>query len=264
MSDFLDEDELPELPNDKRVARACLGCLCAGPQDVSDGDWVLLLEDDEGRPVAVGHVGLVFDSTAPPLMMASSALSRAGYVTRMSPAPTAEVIETEGVVAPIVTETTWRQAQTDRAPATPGPRPDRPEHSRYALRGLLVCSRCGRRMQGHVVSRRSGAQRLGYQCTYRNDYPGDESHPKTLFVAEDRVLPEVDRWLAGLTWSAATGATTKELMRRAGHASPGAALRYQHATEDRDQVLAAALADLVPSAGVLPLGPRDGRAMEHS
>ncbi len=79
MSDFLDEDELPELPNDERVARACLGCLSAGPQDVSDGDWVLLLEDDEGRPVAVGHVGLVFDSTAPPLVAASTALSRAGY-----------------------------------------------------------------------------------------------------------------------------------------------------------------------------------------
>ncbi len=88
----------------------------------------------------------------------------AGNVTRMSPAPAVEVIETDGIVPSIVTETTWRQAQTDRAPATPGPRPDRPEPSRYALRGLLICARCGRRMQGHVVNRRSGAQRLGYQC----------------------------------------------------------------------------------------------------
>lgn len=76
MSDFLDEDELPELPNDERVARACLGCLFAGPQD---GEWVLLLEDDEGHPVAVGHIGLVFDSTTPPLVATSSALSHAGY-----------------------------------------------------------------------------------------------------------------------------------------------------------------------------------------
>ncbi len=42
----------------------------------------------------------------------------------------------------------------------------------------------------------------------------------------------------GLTLAAATGATTAELMHRAGHASPEAALRYQHATQDRDQLLA--------------------------
>jgi integrase len=56
---------------------------------------------------------------------------------------------------------------------------------------------------------------------------------------------------SGLTWSAATGATVAELMRRAGHASPTAALRYQHATEDRDRVLADALSELVPLAKVL-------------
>lgn len=49
---------------------------------------------------------------------------------------------------------------------------------------------------------------------------------------------------SGLTWSAAAGATVAELMRRAGHASPAAAMRYQHATEDRDRVLANALASL--------------------
>ena len=49
---------------------------------------------------------------------------------------------------------------------------------------------------------------------------------------------------SGLTWSAATGASVAELMRRAGHASQAAALRYQHATDDRDRVLANALADL--------------------
>ena len=49
---------------------------------------------------------------------------------------------------------------------------------------------------------------------------------------------------SGLTWSAATGASVAELMRRGGHASPRAALRYQHATEDRYKALANALADL--------------------
>jgi integrase len=71
---------------------------------------------------------------------------------------------------------------------------------------------------------------------------------------------------SGLTWAAATGATTAELMHRAGHASPDAAMRYQHATEDRDRALAAALAAYVPPAEVVTLEnarfPRDGRAME--
>jgi len=58
----------------------------------------------------------------------------------------------------------------------------------------------------------------------------------------------------GLTFAAATGATTAELMRRAGHASADAALRYQHATRDRDQVLAIALEDL--------MDPRDARDEE--
>lgn len=45
----------------------------------------------------------------------------------------------------------------------------------------------------------------------------------------------------GLTLAAATGATTAELMHRAGHSSADAALRYQHATIDRDRVLADSL-----------------------
>lgn len=49
----------------------------------------------------------------------------------------------------------------------------------------------------------------------------------------------------GLTLAAATGATTAELMHRAGHATAAAALRYQHATKDRDRVVADALGELV-------------------
>lgn len=61
---------------------------------------------------------------------------------------------------------------------------------------------------------------------------------------------------SGLTWAAATGASTAELMRRAGHKSPAAALRYQHATQDRDRVLADALASLAESATVIDLADK--------
>jgi len=57
----------------------------------------------------------------------------------------------------------------------------------------------------------------------------------------------------GLTLAAATGATTAELMHRAGHASASAALRYQHATQDRDRVLADALEGLVRPAKISKL-----------
>lgn len=54
-------------------------------------------------------------------------------------------------------------------------------------------------MQGHTVRRKSGARRVGYQCVYRTEYPGDDTHPRSLFLAEDRILPAVDAWLADLT-----------------------------------------------------------------
>lgn len=46
---------------------------------------------------------------------------------------------------------------------------------------------------------------------------------------------------SGNTWAASTGASLSELMRRMGHASSDAALRYQHATSDRDRAIADAL-----------------------
>jgi integrase len=65
----------------------------------------------------------------------------------------------------------------------------------------------------------------------------------------------------GLTLAAATGATTAELMHRAGHSSVNAALRYQHATKDRDRVLADALEALVKPATVIPID-RESRASD--
>jgi integrase len=62
------------------------------------------------------------------------------------------------------------------------------------------------------------------------------------------------------TLAAATGATLPELMHRAGHATPHSAMRYLHATKDRDRVIAEALADLRRSAPVFDLGEKLGHA----
>ncbi len=56
------------------------------------------------------------------------------------------------------------------------------------------------------------------------------------------------------TLTATTGASTRELMYRMGHASPAAALRYQHATRDRDAAIAQALGELLEGGGkVVPM-----------
>lgn len=55
------------------------------------------------------------------------------------------------------------------------------------------------------------------------------------------------RHLAG-TLAAMTGATTREVMERLGHTTLDTAMRYQHATRERNRVLADALDELIVSS----------------
>lgn len=62
---------------------------------------------------------------------------------------------------------------------------------------------------------------------------------------------------AGLTLSAQSGATLAEVMRRAGHVSTAAAMRYQHAAEERDSEIAklmTARARKASASGSVPTG----------
>ncbi len=70
-------------------------------------------------------------------------------------------------------------------------------------------------------------------------------------VRADVGLPDLhfhDLRHVGNTLAAASGASLKELMVRMGHASPRAALIYQHATQDRDKVIAEALGQALKAA----------------
>lgn len=62
----------------------------------------------------------------------------------------------------------------------------------------------------------------------------------------------------GAVYAAVAGATLAELMARLGHSTQGAAMRYQHAAEDRDAALADALSAMY-EAQVVPLRPRAAR-----
>ena len=65
----------------------------------------------------------------------------------------------------------------------------------------------------------------------------------------------------GNTLAAATGASTKELMARMGHASTQAALIYQHAGADREAAIAVALSRLAEAGSSVAAEPQraDGR-----
>jgi integrase len=56
----------------------------------------------------------------------------------------------------------------------------------------------------------------------------------------------------GATMAAATGAPLKDLMRRLGHSTVAAAMRYQHAAQNQDQIIAAALSEMA-TASVTPI-----------
>ena len=68
---------------------------------------------------------------------------------------------------------------------------------------------------------------------------------------------------SGATWAATAGATLRELMVRLGHTTPTVAMRYQHATQERDRAIADKLGALMraaapeePSAAVVPIDRR--------
>jgi integrase len=66
---------------------------------------------------------------------------------------------------------------------------------------------------------------------------------------------------SGATWAATAGATLRELMVRLGHTTPTVAMRYQHATQERDRAIADKLGALMraaapeedPGAAVVPI-----------
>ena len=70
----------------------------------------------------------------------------------------------------------------------------------YALRGLLFCAACGRRMQGAArVGKRT--TRILYRCELgkSRSVPADLSdHPRTVYLREDEVTVRLDEWIATL------------------------------------------------------------------
>lgn len=110
-----------------------------------------------------------------------------------------------------------------------------------------------------------GASRDAVVFTGDKGAPLDRSHWREVWVRARKTIDRNDLTFhdlrhTGNTLAAATGASTRELMVRMGHASPRAALIYQHATRERDEAIAAALGELMTAASITPLRPKSDDA----
>ena len=118
-----------------------------------------------------------------------------GHRTALAWNPREEWIFSDQQVHPtLVSRETFQEVQLrlrSRGPSSIG-RTLRTQHH-YALKGLMFCAACGRRMQGNW-----NHGRAHYRCRFPNEYAmGNKiNHPLTVYVREDAVLEPLDTWLA--------------------------------------------------------------------
>jgi site-specific DNA recombinase len=96
---------------------------------------------------------------------------------------------------PIISDGTFAQAQAMLAAKNDRQVVKRPRSSPrpYILRGLLHCGICDRRMQGTWNN-----SRTYYRCMFPAQYAlaSRIDHPRTVYLREAEVVPELDDWLA--------------------------------------------------------------------
>ncbi|WP_149181285.1 zinc ribbon domain-containing protein [Streptomyces sp. TRM49041] len=97
---------------------------------------------------------------------------------------------------PLVSKTTFNQAQAklySRRRRQTAERSPRATTRPYALRGLMRCSLCNRKMQGIF-----NHGHPHYRCRYPSEYAQSSAidHHLTVYVREDHILPELDEWIA--------------------------------------------------------------------
>lgn len=78
----------------------------------------------------------------------------------------------------------------------------------YALRGLLRCALCRRKMQCNFNNGRNH-----YRCRYTAEYARTNAldHPLTVYVREDAILPKLDAWIAKACAPGRLGRTLRAL-----------------------------------------------------
>ena len=119
-----------------------------------------------------------------------------GHLTKMRWNDADKWIYSDQVVhPPIIDDETFRQSHallTARQGVRAEHKPHRSKRP-YALRGLLFCGICDRRMQGHWAN---GAPY--YRCRFPNEYAlaNRVRHPLNVTLRQDAILAPLDAWLA--------------------------------------------------------------------
>jgi site-specific DNA recombinase len=110
---------------------------------------------------------------------------------------------------PLIDVKVFEQAQAIRhAKAAADERSPRRTRHPYALRGLLYCGVCGRRMQG---SWNNGKPH--YRCVFLSEYAAKNkvNHPTSVYLLEEQLLPQLDEWLSRKFDPTAFPSTVREL-----------------------------------------------------
>jgi len=114
----------------------------------------------------------------------------------------------EPVHEALIDTETFEQAQAlQRAKTSADERSPRRTSRGYALRGVMRCGICGRKMQGTWNNGKPH-----YRCTFLNQYAAKNKidHPRSVYVREEQLLPELDKWLSRKLNPAAFAAAVRE------------------------------------------------------
>ncbi len=121
-----------------------------------------------------------------------------GHMTKQRWNPREQWIWSEKIThEPLVSTDDFERTQAILAGRGRGPIEHKPHPTRrpYALRGVLFCGYCNRRMQGNWNN-----DQAYYRCRYPAEYAlaNDVDHPKVVYLREAEVVDHVDAWLARL------------------------------------------------------------------
>ncbi|WP_078971264.1 recombinase family protein [Streptomyces chattanoogensis] len=120
-----------------------------------------------------------------------------GHRTKLAwNAPDQWIWSAQPVHEPLISKDTFTRAQAKRQARSTHQyleRKPRPSAHGYALRGLIRCAICDRRMQGTFNNGKPH-----YRCRYTAEYAKNAAmdHPLTVYVREEVILPELDKWIA--------------------------------------------------------------------
>ncbi|MFF0624185.1 recombinase family protein [Streptomyces sp. NPDC004296] len=120
-----------------------------------------------------------------------------GHRTKLARnAPEQWIWSAQPVHEPLISMATFTRAQAKRQARRTQPhleRKPRPTDRSYALRGLIHCALCHRKMQGTFNNGKPH-----YRCRYTAEYAKTTAldHPLTVYVREELLLPALDKWIA--------------------------------------------------------------------